>query len=130
MEHLGESDIAVLKHPHRNNIQAEADYLKQRLEIKCPYITPRYENELIDQELAEIFSDKEFKDDRLFASTAFIFKDSPKVRAMMKEWFYHIARYHTIDQLGLPYVLWKFGLKVSIIPDNYWKTPYIKYTRK
>src|SRR4051812_17753509 len=45
IEQLGDNQVALFKHPHRNTVQEEADYLKHRLSIKCPYITPRYENE-------------------------------------------------------------------------------------
>lgn len=123
------ADVVVFKHPNRNTIQEEADYLKYRLSINCPYITPRYENELIDEQLAEIQADKSFADQNLFASTAIIYRNSDKVKDMMKEWWYHTSRYHSIDQLSLPYVLAKSGLRVKILPDRYSNSPYITYIR-
>ncbi len=122
-------DMAVFKHPHRNSIQEEADYLKKRLAMKCPYITPRYDNELIDEQLAIIKEDKNYIDNRLFASTIMIYKNNEKVQRMMKEWWYHISRFHSIDQLSLPYVIWQFGININIIQENYLKIPYIKYIR-
>jgi len=130
MEQLGDADIAVFQHPQRKTIQEEADYLKLRLSIKCPYITPRYENELIDEQLAEIYSDKDFVDQNLYASTALIYKNTPQVQEMMKEWWYHTSRFHSIDQLSLPYVLTKSGCKVSVIHEKYNQTPYLTYVRK
>lgn len=130
LEQCEDVDIAVFKHPHRNTIQEEADYLKHRLSINCPYITPRYKNELIDEQLAEINADKSFEDQNLFASTAFVYKNNEHIRNLMKEWWYHTSRYHSIDQLSLPYVLAKSGCKFRIIPDNYLKVPYLKYVRK
>jgi sarcosine oxidase delta subunit len=122
-------DVVVFKHPNRNTIQEEADYLKYRLSINCPYITPRYKNELIDEQLAEIQADKDFVDQNLFASTGLVYKNNEKVRDMMKEWWYHTSRYHSIDQLSLPYVLAKSGLKVNVLPDKYSDSPYITYVR-
>lgn len=127
LEQCKDVDIAVFKHPHRSTVQEEADYLKERLVLeregkKQKYILPRYENELIDEQLAEVDPEAQ-----LFASTAFIYKDSPVVRKAMKEWFYHTSRYHIIDQLGLPQAI--KNLKVRVIPENYLKVPYLQYVR-
>src|SRR3990167_2863670 len=117
-------DVVVFKHPHRKTVQEEADYLKHRLLINCPYITPRYENELIDEQLKAVDPSQE-----LYASTAFMYRNTPEAQAMLKEWWCHISQYHSIDQLSLPHVLSQSKLKVSVIPDNYLKIPYLKYVR-
>lgn len=122
LSQLGDKDIALFKHPHRSTVQEEGDYLKQRLAIGCPYITPRYENELIDEQLAEVSPSAE-----LYASTAFIYRDSPEVRAALKEWWHHTSRFHSIDQLSLPWAI--RDLNVRVIPDSYLKTPYLEYVR-
>ena len=127
--HLGDKEMAVFKHPNRSSIKAEAEYLKHRLAIKCPYITPRYENELIDEQLAEIKENFNFVDNKLFASTAFIYRPTDRVKRMMKEWWYFTSRYHSIDQLSLPYVLADNGVNFNIIPDKYTSIPYLKYIR-
>ncbi len=123
LERLGDAEIAVFKHPNRSTIQEEADYLKLRLNINCPYITPRYENELIDEQLAEV--DPSLP---LFASTAFIYKNTPEMRAALKEWWYHTSRFHSIDQLSLPEAL--RGRSVRVIAESYLKVPYLTYVRK
>ena len=122
-------DMAVFKHPERNTIQQEADFLKERLNRNDPYIVSRYENELIDPQLAEIKADKSFADQNLFASSAFVYKNNPKVQNVMFHWWYHTSRYHTIDQLSLPYILFKQNCTVRIIPDSYLKVPYLKHVR-
>lgn len=128
---MGEQfDIFLFEHPNRYSIQEEADYLKKRLAKKCPYITPRYTNELIDEQLAEIKADKDYVDDRLFASTVIVYRNSEDVFKMMKEWWYHTSRYHSIDQLSLPYVLKKSGCSHRVLVEGYDKTPYITYVRK
>ena len=129
VDQLGDAEIAVFKHPNRNSIQEEADYLKHRLKIKCPYITPRYKNELIDEQLKEIKEDPNFIDDLLFASTALIYRPTDKIKRMMREWWYFTSRYHSIDQLALPYVLFNNAVDFNIIPDKYMKCKYLKYVR-
>ena len=128
LEKLGDKDITVFKHPRRETVQEEANYLKKRLELentgkKRKYILPRYENELIDEQLLEVMPIQE-----LYASTVFIFKNSREVRTAMKHWWYHISRYHSIDQLSLPWCI--KDLKKNVIKENYLECKYIEAVRK
>jgi len=122
MQKLGDADMVVFKHPNRNTVQEEADYLKHRLEINCPYICPRYENEDIDGQLTEVDPNAP-----LYASTAFMCRNTVEVQLGLKEWWYHISRYHSIDQLSLPWVT--RNLRVNMIQDKYMEIPYLEYTR-
>ena len=131
-------DIAVLKHPMRNTIQEEADYLKRRLleekgKLKNdPYVTKRYENELIDEQLATIKRDEEYVDNCLYASTALIYNNNDRIKNMMRHWWFHTSRYHSVDQLSLPYVLFKAGCSVRVIPTQHhhdFKIPYLTLVR-
>jgi hypothetical protein len=130
IEQLGDADIALFKHPDRNTIQQEADFLKKCLARGSRYILSRYLGEWIDEQMEEIKSDETFVDDALYASTAFIYRDSDKIHSMMKEWWYHISRYHIIDQLALPYVLKNSDCSYNIINEKYGEIPYLTYTRK
>lgn len=147
LEQLSDADIAVFRHNKRKTVQEEADYLKARLEAekegrKQPYVLPRYENEDIDGQLAEILSDKTayvsngkttnagvFKDQQLFATTAFIYRNTNEIQRMFKEWWYHTSRYHSIDQLSLPYSMWVTNTYFNVIDEDYLKCKYLKYTR-
>jgi len=124
LEQLGDNDIAVFKHPNRKTIDEEAGYLLTRLSAKDAYITSRYDGELLDDQMAEI-NDPNLP---LYGTTAFIYRDTYDVRNMLKEWWYHISRFHTIDQISLPYVLNQFPVKVSVIED--YINPYFTPTRK
>lgn len=128
IEQLGNADMALFRHPHRKNIFEEADYLKHRLSIKCPYITPRYKDELIDELLEEVVKETYLPKD-LFATTAFIYRNNPTVHNVMRDWWYYTSRYHCIDQLGLPPVIANSDIKVNIIEENYLKVPYLEYVR-
>jgi len=132
LEQCEDVDIAVLKHPMRDTISEEADYIKERLAKKCKYITPRYENEMVDEQLAEIAAYKSFVDNSLFASTVFVYRNSEKMQHMMKEWWYHTSRYHSVDQLSFPFVLWQYKARVNVIPTKKhhdFKIPYLTLTR-
>lgn len=117
IDQLGDRDIAVFKHPHRKTIQDEANYLKERLELeqsgkKQKYILPRYENELVDEQLIEVDARA-----KLYATTAFIYKDSRQMRRAMKRWWYNISRYHSIDQLSFTETIQPF--RKAILSGNY-----------
>jgi len=125
-DHLGDMDMAVLRHPHRSTIGEEAEYIKQRVASGDRYLTSRYDNELIDEQMAEI-DDPELP---LYASTAFICRLTYDIKRIMKEWWYHTSRYHIVDQLALPYVLNREHCRYNVIPDNFMKCKYIKPVRK
>lgn len=123
-------DIAVFKHPRRNTVQEEADFLKERIILekegrKQQYILPRYENEDIDGQLLGVDPKQE-----LYASTAFIYRNNSKMRHALKDWWYHISRWHSIDQLSLPFVLFENNCQTNVIADNYLKCKYLEPMRK
>ena len=115
-------DIVVFKHPNRNTVKEEAEYLKLRLKNGCDYITPKYDHELIDEQMEAI---KDIPDKHLFASGILVYKNNEKIQNMMKEWWYHISRFHSIDQLALPYCLQKYNCDFTVVPDHYGKVEYL-----
>ncbi len=125
LEQLGDNDMAFFKHPTRRNIRQETAHIEEHLKLGKPYITKRYKNGLHKEQLAEIMLDKDFKDDKLYASTAFIYKNNEQARSALRLWWYHASRYFTVDQIALPYVLWKYGLKVKTLDEPLYKSGYI-----
>jgi len=124
LEKLGDADVACFKHPDRRTIQQECDFLDKKILEKHPYIMPRYADELTNQFLEEIKEDKNYEDNRLFANAIFIYRNNEKIRAMSKDWWYYISRYHINDQLGMPYSLYKNLCKVNVIDMHYMKTDH------
>jgi len=126
-------DFVVFKHPSRNTIREEADYLKQRLRMNCDYITTRYKNELIDEQMKVIEDDPTYVDNRLIASTAFAYRNCEKIHNAMIQWWYHTSRFHSVDQLSFPYVLFKSWCSVNVIPvpmrQNVIKSMYVTHVR-
>lgn len=129
MQQCKDVDLALLKHPERNSIQQEADFLKKKFARKSQYVISRYQNELLDEQVEAIKSDKNYEDNQLFAGGFIIYRNVAAVREAMKEWWYHTSRYAIEDQLSLPYAMWKSGCNYRVVPDNFLKTPYLKYVR-
>lgn len=123
LEQLGNKQMALFRHNRRKTVQEEADYLKHRLSINCPYVTPRYEGEDIDGALSEVNPEAQ-----LFATTAFIYRNTPGVREAMKEWWYQTSRYHSIDQLSLKHSI-RNRASFNVIDMDYLKCPYLEHTR-
>jgi len=125
LDKLGDADIACFKHPWRKNIEEEVNHIEEYLQKGNDYITSRYKNGLHKEQFAEIKKDTEYKDDRLYASTSFIYRNNTQMRKTMRLWWFYQSRYFTCDQVVLPYVLDKERVKVNMIEDNLFKSEYI-----
>lgn len=128
LDQLGAADFAVFKHPWRKTIQEEADHIEDHLQKKKPYITSRYKNGLHKEQLADIQLDENYVDDHLYASTAFIYRDSEEVRDALRLLWLHQSRYYTCDQLAFTYGL--RNLEVNVIKDNPFKCKYLAHVSK
>jgi hypothetical protein len=129
LEQLGDADAVFLKHPDRNTVCEEAEFIKQKVKEKHWYLFPRYENELIDEQINELSEPTGYKDNLLIASTTFMYRNNVLAHDLMKEWWYHTSRYHIVDQLGLPYAIYRSGCKVNIINDNYLHLKHLTHKR-
>lgn len=128
MEQLGHADIAVFNHPWRKTIQEESDHIEDHLLKGKPYITARYANGLHKEQLADIQLDDNYTDDHLYASTAFLYKDSEELRDAMRLIWLHQSRYYTCDQLAFTYGL--RNLAVKVIDENPFKASHLTHASK
>ncbi len=128
--HLAAADFACFAHPKRSTIVEEHAYIKTQMAGGNGYLLSRYSGELFDEALAAILDQTLYIDDALYASGAFIYRDSPKVRDAMREWWFHTSRYLVMDQLALPYVLRRNGLDTRVLPGNIFKNPYLVRIRR
>ena len=129
MDKIKGYDFAFFKHPDRNTVYEEYTFVKRKIAEGSRYLCSRYEGEWLDEQIEYITNDPSFVDDCLYASTAFIYKNTKKVQNILKEWWFHKSRFLIHDQLALPYVVQKGNGKVNVIPDNYLKCDYVTYTR-
>jgi hypothetical protein len=125
LSQLDDNDIALFKHPTRQNARQEVEHIEEHLRLGKPYISARYKNGLHREQLDEMFKDPTFKDDKLYASTTFIYKNTPKVHEFMKDWWYHQSRYFTCDQVVIPYLFHKHKINVKEFDEPIYKTGYM-----
>jgi len=126
LEQLGDSDVLFFRHPHgRKNIKEEVLHIERKLQDRHAYMVPRYDNGFHKESYAKITEDPNFKDDKLYASTIFVYRNTELVQRMMKDWWWWQSRYWTCDQVPLPYVIWKNNLRVSLINENFFKLGHV-----
>lgn len=124
--HIQGCDIVVLKHHRRKTAKWEARYLERALNEQSKYAVARYDNEFLKEQMQEIQADKNFIDDLLVIGGIFMYRNTEQVRAMLKEWWYHVSRYIVQDQISFPYVLKKSGLRIRVLEHDYRQWNYIK----
>lgn len=130
LSQLDKADMALFKHPSRRNIRQEVEHIEEHLQLGKPYITPRYKNGLHKEQLAVIQADKTYKDDKLFASTTFIYQNNARVQAMMHDWWFYQSRYFTCDQVVLPWLFDGWGIKYKTFDQRIYQTGYMSLVSK
>lgn len=125
LHQLGDADLAFFRHPWRGTVKQEVDHIETKLQENNRYIVPRYKNGLHKEMFALMEHDKTFKDEHLFASTAFIYRNNVAARDTLRTWWYFQSRYFTVDQIALPYAIHVIKPKVMKIPDNLFKIGYL-----
>jgi len=130
LSRLDDADMLLFRHPWRQTMSEEAEHIDDHLRRGKPYITSRYKNGLHMEQLEVCLSDPGFVDDRLYTSTVFMYRNTPKVQAMLKDWWYQGSRYFTCDQIVLPYLVWKHKLKVNVIEENQYEMPHLQIASK
>lgn len=125
LDQLGDNDIAFFHHPQRHTIKAEVDHIEEYLQKGNKYITPRYKGGLHKEQYEVIKASEGFIDNKLWASTTFIYKSNEQVWHMMMDWWLFQSRYYTCDQVVLPWVLWKHKMKVADFDEPIFKTGYM-----
>lgn len=128
LEQAGDADLALFRHPHRDSIRAEAQYLRDRFAYS-KRLQSRYANERLDEQLEYYLADPSFTDTRLFAAGCLLYRDTPAVRELMWDWLAHQARYHVNDQLSLPYLVAIHAIRVTTIDADIFHCPYLFFTR-
>lgn len=129
LERLGSSDLVVFLHPERRTIREEYLFVKARLARPGEtYLTSRYAGEWLDQQF-EAVSKPWHRDDRLYASTAFMYRPSVPVQRAFRTVWCHKARYLLHDQLVFPYAVREERVRVAELAEDVYKVPVLPISR-
>ena len=112
LETAKDNPLCFFKHTAGSSIREEVKRVHHSIKKGHKYLIKRYKGEPILEQLINYYADPEFEDDLLLAGTFFAYHKS--ATGMMQEWFNHNAIWSIQDQISLPYVLKKSGLKYSV----------------
>lgn len=133
LERLGSAELLVFRHPDRRTVLEEYEFIKARLERPGEtYLTGRYAGEWLEQQYAALRSDPQWRDDQLYATTAFMYRPTNRVRVSFKEVWYAKTRWHLHDQLYFAYVVgknfWDRGAR-RVLEEKYTACEGMTYVR-
>ncbi len=130
LDHLGDNQIAAFQHPERRTIREEFDFMVARMARPGEtYLNARYRGEWLREQYEYIAADHAYRDDRLYATTAFIYRPRPAIREAFQAVWVAKARWLLHDQLMFPYALHSRRCHVSVIEENYLKCEALRFAR-
>lgn len=121
LDQLGDKDAVFFKHPSRDSVKKEVDFILKRMKEGDQYLKDRCEGEPMLEQVNSYLKDSSYIDNKLFACGIFLYKKElieNKENNVMKEWFYHNCRWSIRDQLSLPYLLQKYKVNYNIINEH------------
>lgn len=116
-EQLGDNDVVFIQHPRNKTVKEELEDVEKGIASGEPYLTSRYKNENM-REQYEHYKKLGFPDTLLVCGGLFLRKNSPSVNQAFDDWFLENVKWTIQDQISLPYIFWKHGLKVKIIDSQ------------
>jgi hypothetical protein len=120
-------DICLFRHSSRHSVKQELDFVVSLMHAGNQYLVDRYEGERMIEQVQSYSKDTTWVDNVLFECGTFIYsKDivANKEHNVMKEWFYHNCIWSVQDQLSLPYLLHKFGIRYKLFEGNVYSNQY------
>ena len=127
VEQLGDADICLMRHPDRTSVSEEIAFMAQRMQQGDDYLISRYAGEPMAEQVQSYLSDPGFHDGWLAAAGCFVYRNTPTVRAAMKDWLIECIRWSSQDQLSLPYVLQRHGIEPRWMDASIWQSPHLRY---
>jgi hypothetical protein len=125
---LGENEIALFRHPHRSTVGAELGFCLEQMNGNNPYLRSRYLNEPMREQVASYLSTGSYVDDRLFACGIFLYSKAllDSRPEFLRSWYFECARWSVQDQLSLPWLLQKHGVRYATVNGDIFDTPYFR----
>jgi len=122
-----DTDACFFKHSGRHSVKKELDFVMSLIVTGNQYLIDRYEGERMKEQVESYSKDETWIDNILFECGTFIYSKNIVANTgynVMKEWFYHNCIWSVQDQLSLPYLLHKFGIKYKLLEGNVYSNTY------
>ncbi|HTV77205.1 MAG TPA: methyltransferase domain-containing protein [Steroidobacteraceae bacterium] len=128
IEKLGDGDFCLMPHVARRNVGEELAFMTQLMASGDPYLVSRYGGEPMAEQVATYLADGNFRDEWLSANGCFVYRNTPKNHALLKDWLLECIRWTSQDQLSLSYVMHRHGVVPRWMDCSLWNSPHMKFT--
>ncbi len=126
---MGDAELLLFEHPERQTVREEYDFIKRRMARPGEtYLNGRYAGEWLDEQFEHI-DGSGYANAPLFATTAFMYRATNRVRSMLKEAWFGKTRWLLHDQLYFAFALALSGCTYRTISDNYLDCSYLEFVR-
>jgi len=116
-ELIGDYSLFTQEHPYRFCLYEEADYCIRK---------KRGNREDIERQV-EYYKKQHYPECYGLYTTRILLRQSTeKVKLLNKQWWEHIVMFSTRDQISLPYVLWKYGIRYDTLSQEELKVYFYK----
>lgn len=102
-----DSDIVLRQHPARNCAYDEANFLFKK---------NRYDNKSIRKQVDFYKKENLPINSGLYSSFQIFRRHTKRLKELMYLWWKQVEQFSYRDQISLPYIAWKYGMNISIIP--------------
>ena len=127
----GSNDMAAFRHIINSTIKAEAKCCLWGIQQGYPYFVNRYDSEPIDDQINHYYRNEPgFKDWFLIEAGAFLYKPTVSVKKMLQDWYLECCRWTCQDQLSLPVVIQRHGIRTSWFDSTIHNNNYLDVDRK
>lgn len=124
-------DMCLFRHSVRSRIKDEFDFVTMS---DSSYIRERYDGESMGKQVSIYLSDPTFVDENLFELGFFAYTKNlvkNKDYNVMTDWLIHNTLYSVQDQLSLPYLLHKHGVRYTTFDYNsIYDNPLVIFNKK
>jgi|GEM_PF-3513506 len=101
--YLGNSDLAIFKHPYRNCLYKEIECVIQTERLQNPYLQRKIR--IQKENYKKLGMPENFG---LWENNFIIRRNTSKVIDFMNMWFIELLKFQWRDQVSFPFVLWNF----------------------
>ena len=115
---LSGCDMVTLKHPDRETVYKEIDFIISELERGDQYLTPRYEDQPFKKEREFYIKEGLPKDYPIFANRIIARHNTVQMNNAFDRWWAGNLQFTNLGQAFMSYVCWKYGLNVKVLKFN------------
>lgn len=118
---LEDNDVAIFRHPERETIAEEYEYMQEQMRKGNSYLSSRYGNQDIETEYSFIKSEG-VEDFTLYACTIFARRNTIKVNVAFTEWWKRCIEFSYFDQTMFSYAC--KDLKIKQLDRNEFRNQF------